>query len=114
METIIIKSGKESLMVPGVRYQINPKQQVLIIGYNGKVHDQTVSFDIPMGYVAMSLGRLSDQQLIFQKQMLNSLERDQWDFKTCMNPIIILMVDKNAGIPVQAPKNGQNKILRKD
>jgi hypothetical protein len=114
METIIIKSGKESLMCPGVRYQINPKQQVLIIGYAGIVKDQTVSFEIPMGYIAMSLGRLSDQQLVFQKQMLNSLERDNWDFKSYVNPIVILLADKNAGIPVQAPKNGQNKILRKD
>jgi hypothetical protein len=113
METIIIKSGKETLMVPGIRYQINPKQQVLIIGYNGLVQDQTVTFDLPQGYIAMSLGRLSDQQLIFQKQMLNSMERDQWDFKSCMNPIVILMADKHAGIPVQTPKNGQNKIIRK-
>ena len=114
METIIIKSGKESLMAPGVRYQINAKQQVLIIGYNGLVNDQTVTFDIPQGYIAMSLGRLSDQQLIFQKQMLNSMERDNWDFKSCMNPIIILLADKNDGIPVQTSKNGKNKNFRKN
>lgn len=114
MESLIIKSGKESMIVPGIRYQLNNDQHILLVGFNGTLTEkQTITFDIPTGFQAISLGRLSEQQLIFQKQTMNSLERDQWDFKVCMNPIIILLFSKN-GIPMQNAKNGRRILPNKD
>jgi hypothetical protein len=113
METFLIKSGKESKQVPGLRYQIHPKQQVIIVGFKEDVKDEmTITFDIPMGWTSIGLGRLSGQHIIFRRQMLNSLERDQWDFNSCDDPIVILLIDKNA-IQMPAPKNGANKNLHK-
>ncbi len=80
--------------VPMVQYTLNDNQQFAVLG---------IDFDkepVEFGAVAMAdgsivtskpMGKLSEQNFIFQAQVKNSLFNDNWDFDKYSNPEIILL-----------------------
>jgi hypothetical protein len=75
-------------------YTLNEHQQFIVIGC-----DDRRSLDISggeHGIEAKEMGRLTDQNFIFEQQIVNSLRNDGWNFELFPNPEIILLTDHRA------------------
>jgi hypothetical protein len=115
MEVIIIERGKSQFSAPGVRFQINENQHVLLIGFNGILSDEhTVTFDIQPGFKANSVGYLRDQNPIFKKMLDNSLQNAGWNFAQFINPIVIILNRKNDRISLPSSENHAIQIADKN
>jgi hypothetical protein len=115
MEVITIERGKSRFSAPGVRFQINENQHVLLIGFNGIIsHEHHVTFDIQPGFFANSVGYLRDQEPIFKKMLYNSLQNAGWNFAQFINPIVIMLYKKHDRISLPSPENNAIQIVVKD
>jgi len=80
----------EGLVAYCAWYILNGKQQFVVVGTE---YPDSVTFDQTPGVEATPLGKLSDQNAIFEQQIINGLVRDEWDFEEYPNPEIILLTD---------------------
>lgn len=85
IETIDIQGAKAECCW----FTLNANQQFAVIGCDKPID---VAPDIP-GIDAVNLGKLDDQNYILEAQLINSLELQDWDFKTYPNPTVILLTD---------------------
>jgi hypothetical protein len=115
MEVITIEREKHRFSAPGVRFQINENQHVLLIGFNGILSDEhLVTFEIDPGFKANSVGYLRDQEPIFKKILDNSLQNAGWNFAQFINPIVIMLNRKHDRVSLPSSQNHAFKVINQN
>lgn len=87
--------GQGTIHVPACQFEINPKQQVAVVGL-------TYAEEVT-GFAAIAdertqvefIGKLDEQSFVFMKQMENSLIAEGWDFLRFPNPRLFLLQKKD-------------------
>ena len=73
-------------------YEMNEKQQFAVLGINRNTIPIEAE-EVP-GYDYTFLGKLDQQDAIFQQRTRNSLQCQGWDFDRWSNPEILLITKK--------------------
>jgi len=79
---------KGKIKVPARQYIMNEHQQFAVIAVD---FSEGIELDGHVGFVYDCLGKLENQQIIFNSQIVNSLMNDEWDFEKYPNPEIVII-----------------------
>ena len=94
MDIFRVKNEDGSIQdVPCCQFVISDKQQVMIIGTDLVGDERIKAEGGAPGVDAQTIGKLEEQNAIFQIQLTNSLAAYKWDFQLYPNPEIILITD---------------------
>lgn len=76
------------LKIPYRQYVLNQKQQFVVIAVD---FSEGVELTEHTGIKYDQMGRLKEQSFLFERQIINSLIREEWDFDNYPNPEIVLI-----------------------
>lgn len=79
---------KGLLKVPYRQYVLNKEQQFAVIAIDFSYGVELGEHD---GIEYKQMGKLAQQNLIFNRRIINSLTIEEWDFDNYPNPEIVLM-----------------------
>lgn len=92
MEAFAIKNEDGSVSyAPAAQFVLNEKQQFLVIGIDFDATGYSPQ-SVP-GVEVQCIGALSEQTIIFQNQVINSLNLVRWNFEKHPDPQVIMLTD---------------------
>ena len=76
------------IKVPYRQYELNEGQQFVVIAID---FSEGIELGEHEGIKYDQMGKLREQNFIFNQQVINSLVREEWDFDSYPNPEIVLI-----------------------
>ena len=97
MDAFMIRNEDGTMeSVPAAQFELSRTQQFLVIGIDFTATGYRAE-SVP-GVDVVLMGKLSEVNVIFQCQVINSLEKMYWNFIKYPDPFIIMMTDNRVDI----------------
>src|SRR5688572_10652741 len=80
--------------VPCLQFQISVHQQIMVMGTDFNDRKSMLIQGGAPGVEAEAIGKLEDQNTLFEIMITNSLKKYDWNLQAYPNPEVILLTDK--------------------
>jgi hypothetical protein len=89
MSVQLLEIPGAKIKIPCCQYVMNERQQFVVLAIDFDKSFFTLGYHEGIEYIPM--GKLNEQNFIFESRVINSLRIDGWDFDSYPNPEIVLI-----------------------